>query len=195
MVALLLGTAGTAFVEHFARYLSWYLAIFGSLTSAIFLGMALLAAFRYTRNAVRLRKQAAAVSLLSLPAVTILKPVHGMEPRLEENLESFFRQDYPEFEIIFGARNGEDQSLDVIAKLRAKYPNVRTRVVISGDPSWPNAKVFSLAKMMGSSDYSYFVISDSDVLVGSDFLRNVVPPLLQPNVGLVTCLYRGVPAI
>jgi len=117
-----------------------------------------------------------------------------MEPRLEETLESFFRQDYPEFEIIFGARNGEDQSLAVIAKLRARYPDVRTRVVISGEPSWPNAKVFSLAKMMGSSDNSYFVISDSDILVKPDFLRNVVPPLLQPQVGLVTCLYQGIPA-
>jgi len=194
MLAILPGTAGAALVEYFTRHLSWYLAIFGSFTSTIFLGMALLAARRYRRNSARLRQQVASVALHSLPPVTILKPVHGMEPRLEENLESFFRQDYPEFEIIFGARNGEDRSLDVIAKLRAKYPHVRTRVVISGDPSWPNAKVFSLAKMMGSSDYSYFVISDSDILVKPDFLRNVIPPLLQPQVGLVTCLYRGIPA-
>jgi ceramide glucosyltransferase len=194
MFVLLPGTAEATLVEHFTRHLSWYLAIFGSFTSSIFLGMALLAAFRYTRNARLSRQQAASVPLESLPAVTILKPVHGMEPRLEETLESFFRQDYPDFEIIFGARNGEDRSLEVIARLRARYPNVRTRVVISGDPSWPNAKVFSLAKMMGSSDHSYFIISDSDVLVGPDFLRNVIPPLLQPQVGLVTCLYEGIPA-
>ncbi len=65
--------------------------------------------------------------------------------------------------------------------------------MISGEPSWPNAKVFSLAKMMASSENSYFVISDSDVLVGPDFLRNVMPPLLDPKVGLVTCMYRGIP--
>ena len=58
----------------------------------------------------------------------------------------------------------------VVERLRAKYPEVRTRVVISGEPSWPNAKVFSLAKMIASSDNDYLVISDSDVLVGPDFL-------------------------
>ncbi len=194
MFVLVLGRAGGILLEHFSRHLLWYVAVFGSFTSTIFLGMALVAARRYSRRSRSSRQQAAAVPLEILPPVTILKPVHGMEPRLEETLESFFRQDYPQFEIIFGARNGEDQSLAVIAKLRARYPNVRTRVVISGDPSWPNAKVFSLAKMMGSSDHSYLVISDSDILVGPDFLRNLIPPLLQPNVGLVTCLYRGIPA-
>jgi ceramide glucosyltransferase len=194
MLALFPAVAGPTLVEHFTRHALWYLAIFGSFTSTIFLGMAIAAALRYTRYSRVAQEQAASVPPESLPALTILKPVHGMEPRLEETLESFFRQDYPEFEIIFGARNGADQSLAVIAKLRAKYPQVRTRVVISGDPSWPNAKVFSLAKMMGSSDNSHFIISDSDVLVRPDFLRNVVPPLLQPGVGLVTCLYQGIPA-
>ena len=117
-----------------------------------------------------------------------------MEARLEETLESFFRQDYPDFEIIFGARNDTDESLAIIAKLRARYPRVKTRVVISGAPSWPNAKVFSLAKMMAMSDNEFLVISDSDIGVEPDFLRNVVPPLLKPKVGLVTCLYQGVPA-
>ncbi len=186
--------AGATLVEHLFRHLLWYLAFFGSLTSTIFLAMALIAALRHERKARRLHQQTDSVELQSLPPVTVLKPVHGMEPRLEETLESFFRQDYPNFEIIFGARNSEDLSLTVIAKLCAKYPNVRTRVVISGDPSWPNAKVFSLAKMMGSSDDSYFVISDSDILVRPDFLRNVIPPLLQPEVGMVTCLYQGIPA-
>ena len=117
-----------------------------------------------------------------------------MEPRLEATLESFFRQDYPDFEIIFGARSRDNEALVVVERLRAKYPEVRTQVVISGEPSWPNAKVFSLAKMIASSDNDYLVISDSDVLVGPDFLRNVMPPLLNPKVGLVTCLYQGIPS-
>jgi ceramide glucosyltransferase len=191
---LMPSTAAAAIVEHISRHLLWYVAILGSFTSTVFLGLAMVAALRFTGNARRARQEAVSLPPESLPAVSILKPVHGMEPRLAETLESFFRQDYPDFEIIFGARSEGDTSLEVIARLRAKYPSVRTRVVISGDPSWPNAKVFSLAKMMGSSDRSYFIISDSDVLVGPDFLRNVVPPLLQPNVGLVTCLYQGIPA-
>jgi len=194
MLVLIPGTVGTAVVENFTRHLSWYIAIFGSFTSTIFLGMAVVAAMRYSGKARGGRREALAVSLQGLPPVTILKPVHGLEPRLEETLESFFRQEYPSFEIVFGARNSDDKSLDVIARLRDRYPQVRTRIVISGDPSWPNAKVFSLAKMMASAEHSHFVISDSDILVAPDFLRNVIPPLLRPEVGLVTCLYQGIPA-
>jgi ceramide glucosyltransferase len=109
-------------------------------------------------------------------------------------LESFFRQDYSNFEIVFGARNASNEALIVVEKLRAKYPHIPTRVVISGEPSWPNAKVFSLARMIASSENSCFVISDSDVLVRPDFLRQIVPPLLDPQVGLVTCMYEGIPA-
>ena len=189
-----LGTTGAILLEQFSRHLLWYIAILGSFTSTLFLGMAVVASRRYWQRSRLLSQAVRSTPAGSLPPVTILKPVCGMEPRLEETLESFFRQDYPNFEIIFGARHSKDSSLTVIARLQAKYPQVRTRVVISGDPSWPNAKVFSLAKMMASSDNSFFVISDSDILVGPDFLRNVLPPLLKPNVGLVTCLYRGIPA-
>jgi ceramide glucosyltransferase len=134
------------------------------------------------------------VNVRDLPGVTVLKPVHGMEPRLEETLESFFLQNYPDFEIIFGARTRDNEALDVVERLQAKYPGVRTRVVISGEPSWPNAKVFSLAKMIASSDNDFFVISDSDIEVQPDFLLNVIPPLMNPKTGLVTCLYQGIPA-
>jgi ceramide glucosyltransferase len=156
--------------------------------------MVVVAALRYMVNTHGRPQRSGETTPENLPAVTILKPVHGMEPRLEETLESFFQQEYPNFEIVFGARDPANEALTVVEKLRAKYPGVPTRVVISGDPSWPNAKVFSLSKMIASSDTSYFVISDSDVLVRRDFLRNVVPPLLDPKVGLVTCLYEGIPA-
>lgn len=86
------------------------------------------------------------------------------------------------------------QALKVVAKLQAKYPKVPTRIVFSGEPTWPNAKVYSLSKMIASSSDKFLVISDSDVVVRPDFLRNVIPPLLNPKVGLVTCLYEGIPA-
>jgi ceramide glucosyltransferase len=194
MFVIGLHAPGPALFEYFTGHLVWYVAIFGSFTSTVFLSMAALAAIRYSRRSRAWRAYAGSIPFADFPAVSILKPVHGMEARLEETLESFFRQDYPDFEIIFGARNDTDESLAVIAKLRARYPQVKTRVVISGAPSWPNAKVFSLAKMMAMSDNEFLVISDSDIGVEPDFLRNVVPPLLKPKVGLVTCLYQGVPA-
>lgn len=185
--------ADTASLEQSVRLLLWYLAMFGSFTSTIFLGMVVAATLRYLLRAQANHDPVSSVLPPDLPAVTILKPVHGMEPKLEETLESFFRQNYSNFEIIFGARHASNEALIVVEKLRAKYPHIPTRVVISGEPSWPNAKVFSLARMIASSENSCFVISDSDVLVGPDFLRHIVPPLLDPQVGLVTCMYEGIP--
>jgi ceramide glucosyltransferase len=169
-------------------------ALVGTVSSTIFLLLSLAAAWRYRLKARHGAKLAAAVPESSLPAVTVLKPLHGMEPRLKENLESFFCQSYPDFELVFAARSADNPALRVVEELRSRYPSVKCRTVLSGPPSWPNAKAFSLDKMIAASTNDYFVITDSDVWVAPDFLRNVVPPLLDPKVGLVTCLYRGVPA-
>jgi ceramide glucosyltransferase len=170
------------------------IAIFGTFSSTVFLFMVLSAVSRFRRIARGTAGTAAELPLSSLPAVTVLKPVHGMEPRLLENLESFFRQDYPHYEIVFGARAESNAALRVVDELRRKYPNVKCRVVLSGPPEWPNAKVFSLDKMIAQAANDYFIISDSDVRVGCDFVRNVVVPLFDPHTGLATCLYRGEPA-
>ena len=160
----------------------------------VFLIMVLVAARRYRRIAERAQADVLNVPDASLPPVTILKPIHNMEAELEQNLESFFQQDYPDYEIIFGARDIENPALQVAERVRARYPKIKSRVVLSGPPTWPNAKVFSLEKMIALTDRAYFVISDSDVRVAPDFLRNTIPPLLDPKVGLVTCMYRGIPA-
>ncbi|MGC2193184.1 MAG: glycosyltransferase [Terriglobales bacterium] len=170
------------------------IALIGTASSTIFLMMTLVAAVRYRRLAQCARATALAVPETSLPPVTILKPIHNMEAELEQNLESFFLQDYPDYEIIFGARDGENPALQVAESVRARHPHSKSRVVLSGPPTWPNAKVFSLQKMIAATDRSYFVISDSDVRVAPDFLRNTIPPLLDSKVGLVTCMYRGIPA-
>jgi ceramide glucosyltransferase len=170
------------------------IALIGTASSTTFLILTLLAAARYRRLAQRARAAARAVPETLLPPVTILKPIHNMEAELERNLESFFLQDYPDYEIILGARDTENPALQVAERVRARYPHVKSQVVLSGPPTWPNAKVFSLQKMIAATDRSYFVISDSDVRVAPDFLRNTIPPLLDPKVGLVTCMYRGIPA-
>jgi ceramide glucosyltransferase len=169
-------------------------ALLGSISSTIFLFMVLVAARRYRRLARAAKNTATSITASSLPPITVLKPVHGMEPRLSENLASFFQQDYPDFEIIFGARAADNAALRVAEELRQRYPQVKCKIILSGLPTWPNAKVFSLDKMIAASTNDHFVISDSDVLVAPDFLRHVIPPLLDPKVGLVTCPYRGIPA-
>jgi ceramide glucosyltransferase len=170
------------------------IALGGTLSSTIFLLMVLVAARRYRRIAGADLISARSISESSLPPATILKPVHGMEPRLRQNLESFFQQDYPDFEIVFGARSADDPALRVVGEIRQRFPKVKCRIVLSGTPAWPNAKVFSLDKMITGTSNDYLVITDSDVEVAPDFLRNTVPFLLNPGVGLVTCLCRGVPA-
>jgi ceramide glucosyltransferase len=166
------------------------IAALGTVSSTIFLILVFIAAFRYRFRA----QKAEQTEPLSCPPVTLLKPVHGMEPRLFENLESFFQQDYPSFEILIGARDEDNPALRIAQEVRQKYPHVASRVILSGPPTWPNAKVFSLNRMIQASQNSYFVITDSDVVVAPDFLRRVIPPLLRPKIGLVTCLYRGIPA-
>jgi ceramide glucosyltransferase len=169
-------------------------ALAGSFTSTIYLAMTLIATSRYLQRAGVARAQASATAVSSLPPVTIFKPIHGMEEQLEANLESFFQQDYPDYEIIFGVRDMQNPAARIAAEICARYPKIPSRIVVSGPPIWPNAKVFALDKMIAVSSRSYFIISDSDVHVAPDFLRNTIPPLLDCKTGLVTCMYRGIPS-
>jgi len=165
------------------------LGVVGTISSTIFLVMVLVAARRFKRIA----QQQVADAQAEYPPVTVLKPVHGFEPQLEANLESFFLQDYREYEIVFGCRTADDPALAVVEKLRQRYAAVNVRIVLSGEPRRPNAKVYSLDRMIASSTNDYFIISDSDIRVRPDFLHRVIAPLLDKKNGLVTCLYQGVP--
>ncbi len=170
------------------------LALAGSFTSTIFLAMTLVATSRHLGRAGVAQSAVRATPVSSLPPVTIFKPVHGMEQQLAVNLESFFQQDYPDYEVILGVRDLENPAAKIAEDIRSRYPHVPSRLIVSGLPTRPNAKVFALDKMIAASLRSYFIISDSDVRVAPDFLRNTIPPLLDPKVGLVTCMYRGIPA-
>jgi len=169
--------------------LLYFISLIGLISSTVFLVLTVVAGWLYRRAGER-----EADGRSPFPPVTVLKPLHGTEPQLEKNLESFFRQDYPDFEIIFGARNESDPALGVVKSLQTKYPHIRTRIVLSGEPTWPNAKVFALEKMLDVASAPYLVITDSDVCVAANCLKAVVTPLLDPAVGVVTCLYRGISA-
>lgn len=169
-------------------------AAFGLVSSFVFLLLAIVASVRFKRRSASQQQNALSFPADQLPPVTIFKPVHGMEERLEQNLESFFQQDYPNYEIIIGARSQADPAIILAKNIAQRYPLIKSSFVASGPPQSPNAKVFTLDKMIPLSPNDFFVISDSDVRVGRDFLRNVIPPLFDRRLGLVTCLYRGDPA-
>src|SRR5215831_8705095 len=164
-------------------------SVIGLVSSTVYLVLVIKAAGRFRRAF-----QDQIVDGLSLPAVTVLKPLHGLEPHLERNLESFFLQDYPEFELLFGARDRSDRALEVVKALQRKHPHVKSRIILSGEPKYPNAKVFALEQMLARTTTSYVVITDSDVCVNQNCLREVVAPLLDNENGVVTCLYRGLTA-
>jgi ceramide glucosyltransferase len=169
-------------------------AALGLVGSSIFLALTLIAEARFLRRARKIQAHVDQIPSSALPPVTILKPIHGAEEQLAANIESFFQQDYPNYEVIFGVRGPENPAARVAEEVRRKYPHVPSRIIFSGPPAWPNAKVFSLDKMIEASTRDYFIISDSDVRVMPGFLRNTIAPLLNPKVGLITCMYRGIPA-
>ena len=127
-----------------------------------------------------------------LPPVSLLKPLYGVDPELKTNLETFFRQDYPVFEILFAVRNESDPSAAVVQQLMKCFANTPCTLIVTGDPPYPNAKVFSLEKMAKRASHELLVITDSDVSVASNYLKTIVRPFESKEVGLVTNLYRGV---
>jgi ceramide glucosyltransferase len=164
-------------------------AAIGTISSSVFLVFTLLGAGKFHREAERQAAEAAAVT--SLPPVSLLKPVHGFEARLVDNIESFFRQDYPDYEILFAADEADDAALGVIREIAARYPKIRSRILVTGHPPWPNPPSYSFAKMAEVAAHDILVTSDSDVEVSPNYLREVVPPMLDPKTGMLTCLYRG----
>jgi len=128
------------------------------------------------------------------PPVSLLKPLHGAEPNLAEHLEGFFEQDYPAYEILFCARTANDAGLQIARDVAASYPSVPVQFVTSGEPPFANAKVASLDRMAQAARHSIFIVSDSDVRVGQDYLRAVVAPFADAQLGVVTCPYRGIPS-
>lgn len=163
-------------------------AVLGTLSSAVFLVLAILGAAKFHRAARRMAVPA------TFPPVSVLKPVHGAEPRLEENLESFFRQDYPRYEVLFAADEEDDAALPIVRRVCARHPEIPSRVLVTGRPPWPNPPSWSFHHMAQAAAYDILVTSDSDVEVAPNYLREIVPPLLEPKTGMVTCVYRGMNA-
>jgi ceramide glucosyltransferase len=162
------------------------LAVFGVVTSTVFSLLVAAGVQRFRSLPAALPDQP------YLPPVSVLKALHGDEPDLEANLTSIFEQDYPDFEILFCARQNKDLGLEAARRVAARYPQVSSRILTCGEPPWPNARTFSLEIMRREARHQILVAGDSDVRVGRDYLASVVQPMRDPQVGMVTCVYRGV---
>jgi ceramide glucosyltransferase len=130
----------------------------------------------------------------SFPPVTIVKPLRGAEWALPGNLSSFCSQDYPgKVQFLFGVADPGDPALQAVEDLRRLHPDAHITVVADPSLHGPNRKVSNLINMLPQAHHDLLVFADSDVSVSPDYLRNVVGELQRPGVGLVTCVYRGVP--
>lgn len=129
----------------------------------------------------------------NLIPVTVLKPICGPDPHLYENLRSFCQQAYPQFQCVFGVSDAGDPAAEIVGRVIADFPDLDLALVVDECPIGPNYKVSSLANMLRVAKYDILVIADSDMRVQPDYLRTIVSPFEDEDVGAVTCLYRGSP--
>ena len=126
-----------------------------------------------------------------LPPISVLKPLAGIDEGLEANLRSFFTQDYPDFELLFAVRGANDAAVPAVEKLCQEFPARPVRLVVTGEPPYPNAKVFSLDRMLREAKHDLLVMSDSDIRVEPGFLRAIAAEFGDPHISLATCPYRA----
>jgi ceramide glucosyltransferase len=161
------------------------LIILGAVASGAFQLVSLWAARRL------LDRRRAAGTRGALPPVTVLKPVRGAGDGLYENLASFCRQDYPALQIVIGVDDPDDPAVSVVRRLERDFPHLDVVLAVGSLPG-ANRKIANVLQMMRHARHDVLVLSDADVRVRPDYLREVVTPLADPGVGLTTCLYRAV---
>ena len=163
--------------------LGWLLAAM-AVCGAGYAVLAVFAASRFMRAATPRHE--------SVAPVTILKPLYLGEPRLKENLESFFVQDFAApVQIVFGVHDAADPAVAVVQALQKKYPGLDTCIVADPALYGANAKISNLINMLPAASHNILVLSDSDIRVPANWLSLVTGALARPGVGLVTCLYKG----
>jgi len=164
-----------------------FLILLPSLGPLIYYCLAFYAGVDYFR---RLRKLPP-VDRSFTPPVSILKPVRGMDHEGDENFASFCRLDYTDYEILFAVADASDLVIPVIEKLQTNYPKKAIRLIVGVEQLGITRKTNSLVRLVREAKHELLVINDSDVRVEEDYLRDVVAPFADPNVGCVTAFFRG----
>jgi len=148
---------------------------------------ALLAVVRIARARPRTKVQSG-----EAPPVTVLKPLSGADPGLRQNLVTFFNQDYPAYELVFGVEDPDDPAILVVESLQRQFPHVRTRLVVHSGADAINPKVRNLLGMLPHASHDLSVISDSNVRAPRGYVSELVATwLADPRIGLVTNVFTG----
>ncbi len=129
-----------------------------------------------------------------MPPATIVKPVRGLDHEAYENFASFCRLDYPVYEVLFAVSDASDPVIPVIEKLRADFPARSIRLITNIPRMGTSDKVNNLCQLVRNAKYDFLVMSDSDVRVEPDYLKQVIAPFADPEVGAVTAFYKSLSA-
>src|ERR1700757_1993842 len=176
---------------HFIGRIFQIVALLGCISSSVYYLLCLwsAAAFLRTRKVVRSGGWPE-----PLPPVSILKPLKGTDPEIYESFRSHCQQDYPEYEIVFGVSDPADPAVASVEQLQREFPARSIRLLVCPNILGTNVKASNLEQMMQLARYDHLIVNDSDIRVERDYMRRVIAPLADERVGMVTCLYRGVPA-
>ncbi len=165
-----------------------------ALAAGIALGAACWLAVLGCALAFRARRFRSAKSFAVLPSVTLLKPVYGLEKNLRENLRTACLQDYPTYQVVYSVQRHDDPAIPLLRELAEEFGPERVSVAVESVCVGVNGKVNNLAGALPHARHELVVISDSDVNLDRDFLRKIVAPLADPEVGVVSAFFRGVDA-
>jgi len=182
-------------IQHTFRIFQ-FVAILGCVSSSIYYLLCLWSATTFLRereDSCGPNTCGADTPVRQLP-VSILKPLKGIDPEIYESFRSHCRQDYPDYEIIFGVNDPGDPAVDSVKQLQQEFPDRAIQLVVSPNILGPNVKVSNLEQMLPAARYDHLLVNDSDIQVDPDYLRHVMAPLTDGRVGMVTCLYRGIAA-
>jgi ceramide glucosyltransferase len=148
-------------------------------------------AWRFFRVAHRYSSDASTGDGMSLPPISILKPLRGLDPNTYDNFASFCRQDYPKFEILFAVSDPADPAAEVVRKIITDFPERAIRLIVVTERLGPNGKVSNLCRLVREARHDLLAITDSDVRVEPGYLQSVAEVFRDPKVGGATALYRG----
>ncbi len=176
---------------HFILRILQIVAAFGAASSSFYYLICLWSAAGFLR---RRKAGEDARPTRSYPPVSILKPLKGTDPEMYESFRSHCLQDYPEYEIILGVHDPNDPAVETVRRLQREFPDRGVQLVVCEKIMGANVKVSNLVQMLAVAGYDHLIVNDGDIRVQPDYLRRVVAPLADPQVGMVTCLYRGIAA-
>lgn len=127
------------------------------------------------------------------PPITILKPICGLDTNTYDNLASFCRQDYRDYQIVFSFRDQEDPGIPIVKQIINDFPERDIELIQCDRVIGTNLKISNLFNAVTVAKHDILVLADSDIRVGSDYLQQIIQPFQSEKVGVVTCLYRSIP--